>query len=40
MTVAYAISRADLVIIPSQGSHLDGKQAVKASSLVHPGTGL
>jgi chromosome partitioning protein len=34
MTVAYAISRADLVIIPSQGSHLDGKQAVKASRLV------
>ena len=25
--VVYAISRADLVIIPSQGSYLDGKQA-------------
>ena len=34
MTVAYAISRADLVIIPSQGSHLDAEQAVKAVRLV------
>jgi chromosome partitioning protein len=32
--VAYAISRADLVIIPSQGSNLDGEQAVKAVRLV------
>lgn len=31
---AYAISRADLVIVPSQGSHLDGKQAGKAVRLV------
>ena len=34
MTVAYAISRADLVIIPSQGSHLDAEQAAKAVRLV------
>ena len=27
MTVAYAVSRADLVIIPTQGSQLDAKQA-------------
>jgi chromosome partitioning protein len=32
--VAYAISRADLVIIPSQGSQLDGEQAGKAVRLV------
>ena len=32
--VAYAISRADLVIIPSQGSHLDAEQAAKAVRLV------
>ena len=32
--VAYATSRADLVIIPSQGSHLDGKQAARAVRLV------
>ena len=34
MTVAYAISRADLVIIPSQGSHLDAEQGAKAVRLV------
>jgi chromosome partitioning protein len=32
--VAYAISRADLVVIPSQGSQLDGEQAGKAVRLV------
>jgi chromosome partitioning protein len=32
--VAYAISRADLVIIPSQGSHLDAEQAARAVHLV------
>ncbi len=31
---AYAISRADLVIVPSQGSHLDGKQAGKSVRLI------
>ncbi|HRC27336.1 MAG TPA: ParA family protein [Alphaproteobacteria bacterium] len=34
MTVAYAISRADLVIIPLQGSQLDAAQAAKAVSLI------
>jgi len=34
MTVAYAVSRADLVIIPVQGSHLDAKQATKAVKLI------
>jgi chromosome partitioning protein len=34
MTVAYAVSRADLVIIPVQGSHLDAKQATKAIKLI------
>ena len=34
LTVAYAISRADLVIIPTQGSHMDGKEAAKAIKLV------
>ena len=34
MTVAYAISRADLVIIPSQGSQLDAAEAVKAVRLI------
>jgi chromosome partitioning protein len=34
MTVAYAISRADLVIIPSQGSHLDAAEAAKAIKLI------
>jgi chromosome partitioning protein len=34
MTVAYAISRADLVIIPTQGSHLDAKQASRAIRLI------
>jgi chromosome partitioning protein len=34
MTVAYAISRADLVIIPTQGSHLDAKQASRAIKLI------
>jgi chromosome partitioning protein len=32
--VAYATSRANLFIIPSQGSHLDGKQAARAVRLV------
>lgn len=32
--VGYAISRADLVIIPSQGSQLDAAEAVKAIGLV------
>ena len=34
MMVAYAISRADLVIIPTQGSQLDAAEAVKAIRLV------
>jgi chromosome partitioning protein len=34
ITVALAISRADLVIIPSQGSHLDAEQAARAVQLV------
>jgi chromosome partitioning protein len=34
MTVGYAISRTDLVIIPSQGSQLDAAEAVKAIRLV------
>ena len=34
MTVAYAISRADLVIIPTQPSQLDAKQAAKAVMLI------
>ena len=34
MMVGYAISRADLVIIPSQGSQLDAVEAVKAVKLV------
>lgn len=34
MTVAYAVSRADLVIIPVQGSQLDAKQATKAIKLI------
>jgi len=34
MTVAYAISRADLVIIPSQGSQLDASEAAKAIRLI------
>lgn len=34
MTVAYAISRADLVIIPSQGSQLDAAEAAKAIRLI------
>lgn len=34
LTVAYAISRADLVIIPTQGSQLDAAEAVKAIRLV------
>jgi len=35
MTVAYAISRADLVIIPVQGSQLDAAEAAKAIRLIH-----
>lgn len=34
MTVAYAISRADLVIVPSQGSQLDAAEAAKAVRLI------
>lgn len=34
MMVAYAISRADLVIIPLQGSQLDAAQGAKAVSLI------
>jgi chromosome partitioning protein len=34
MMVAYAISRADLVIIPTQASQLDAKQAARAVSLI------
>jgi hypothetical protein len=33
MTVAYAISRADLVLIPTQGSQLDAAEAAKAVKL-------
>jgi len=34
MMVGYAMSRADLVIIPAQGSHLDAAEAAKAIKLV------
>lgn len=34
MMAGYAMSRADLVIIPAQGSHLDATEAVKAVKLV------
>ena len=34
MTVAYAISRADLVIIPIQGSQLDAAEGAKAIRLI------
>jgi chromosome partitioning protein len=34
MMVAYAISRADLVIIPTQGSQLDAAEATKAIKLI------
>ena len=34
MLVAYAISRADLVIIPTQGSQLDANEAAKAIRLI------
>lgn len=34
LTVGYAISRSDLVIIPSQGSQLDAKEAGKAIKLI------
>jgi chromosome partitioning protein len=34
MMVGYAMSRADLVIIPTQGSQLDAAEAVKALKLV------
>jgi len=34
MTVAYAISRADLVVIPVQGSQLDAVEAAKAIRLI------
>lgn len=34
MMVAYAISRADLVVIPTQGSQLDAAEAAKAVRLV------
>lgn len=34
MMVAYAISRADLVVIPTQGSPLDGREGAKAVKLI------
>jgi len=34
LTVAYAIGISDLVIIPTQGSQLDAKEATKALSLI------
>jgi chromosome partitioning protein len=34
LTVAYAIGQADLVIVPTQGSQLDAKQAARALSVV------
>src|SRR5690242_13599934 len=34
MMVAYAISRADLAIIPTQGSQLDAAEAAKAIRLI------
>ena len=34
MMVAYAISRADLVIVPTQGSQLDAAEAAKAIKLI------
>jgi chromosome partitioning protein len=34
MMAGYAMSRADLVIIPTQGSHLDATESVKAVKLV------
>ena len=34
LKVGYAISRADLVLIPTKGSHLDATEAVKAIRLV------
>jgi chromosome partitioning protein len=34
MMVAYAISRADMVIIPTQGSQLDASEAAKAIKLI------
>lgn len=34
MTVAYAISRADLVVVPTQGSQLDAAEAAKAIRLI------
>jgi chromosome partitioning protein len=34
LTVAYAIGAADLVIVPTQGSQLDAKEAARALSLV------
>jgi chromosome partitioning protein len=34
MMAGYAMSRADLVIIPAQGSHLDATEAVKAIKLI------
>lgn len=34
MAVAYAVSRSDLVIIPTQGSQLDAKQATRAIKLI------
>jgi chromosome partitioning protein len=34
MVVAYAISRADLVIVPTQGSQLDASEAAKAIKLI------
>jgi hypothetical protein len=39
MIVGYAMSRADLVIIPVQGSHLDATEAAKAIKLVRAQSG-
>jgi chromosome partitioning protein len=35
MMVGYAMSRADLVIVPTQGSHLDAAESAKAIKLIH-----
>ena len=34
LTVAYAIGAADLVVVPTQGSQLDARQATKALALI------
>jgi chromosome partitioning protein len=35
MMVGYAMSRADLVIVPTQGSHLDAAESAKTIKLIH-----